>query len=156
MTSATWRNTPEWRAQTGPDRVKVRRSLAIRRGDTSPGCRKLQEGIVVTTVLICDDRRSVREGLTRVMSAVPGVHRIDCVAHGDELLARFSRQPVDVVLVGTQRAVPTGVEATRRLVAARLAVLPDGERVEGTDARRPSHSPQHERLITDGCPRLRG
>ena len=72
----------------------------------------------MTTVLICDDRRSVREGLTRVMSAVPGVHKIDCVAHGDELLARFSRQPVDVVLVGTQRAVPTGVEATRRLVAA--------------------------------------
>jgi DNA-binding NarL/FixJ family response regulator len=72
----------------------------------------------VTTVLICDDRRSVREGLTRVMSAVPGVHRIDCVAHGDELLSRFSRQTVDVVLVGTQRAVPTGVEATRRLVAA--------------------------------------
>ena len=90
----------------------------MRWGDTSPGCRKLQEGIVVTTVLICDDRRSVREGLTRVMSAVPGVHRIDCVAHGDELLARFSRQPVDVVLVGTQRAVPIGVEATRRLVAA--------------------------------------
>src|SRR5215217_924193 len=78
----------------------------------------LQKGAPVTTVLICDDRRSVREGLTRVMSAVPGVHRIDCVAHGDELLARYSRQPVDVVLVGTQRAVPTGVEATRRLVAA--------------------------------------
>ncbi|AUS79234.1 DNA-binding response regulator [Actinoalloteichus sp. AHMU CJ021] len=72
----------------------------------------------MTTVLICDDRRSVREGLTRVMSAVPGVSRIDCVAHGDELLARFSRQAVDVVLVGTQRAVPTGVEATRRLMAA--------------------------------------
>ena len=79
---------------------------------------RLQEGVPVTTVLICDDRRSVREGLTRVMSAVPGVSRIDCVAHGDELLARFSRQPVDVVLVGTQRAVPTGVEATRRLVSA--------------------------------------
>lgn len=63
----------------------------------------------MTTVLICDDRRSVREGLTRVMSAVPGVSRIDCVAHGDELLARYTRQPVDVVLVGTQRAVPTGV-----------------------------------------------
>jgi DNA-binding NarL/FixJ family response regulator len=72
----------------------------------------------VTTVLICDDRRSVREGLTRLMSAVPGVQRIECVAHGDELLAQYSRQPVDVVLVGTQRAVTTGVEATRRLVAA--------------------------------------
>lgn len=75
----------------------------------------------MTTVLICDDRRSVREGLTRVMSAVPGVSRIDCVAHGDELLARYSRQPVDVVLVGTQRAVSTGVEATRRLVSSNAA-----------------------------------
>src|SRR5919107_2464583 len=102
----------------GPDGVRVNLPPADEGGDTSPGCRKLQEGIVVTTVLICDDRRSVREGLTRVMSAVAGGHRIDCFAHGDELLARFSRQPVDVVLVGTQRAVPTGAEATRRLVAA--------------------------------------
>src|ERR1700712_2435426 len=65
-----------------------------------PTAGALQGGTSVTTVLICDDRRSVREGLTRVMSAVPGVHRIDCVAHGDELLARFSRQPGDVVLGG--------------------------------------------------------
>jgi DNA-binding NarL/FixJ family response regulator len=74
-------------------------------------------GGVFLSVLICDERRSVREGLTRVMSAVSGVRSIDCVAHGDELLVRFSRQSVDVVLVGTQRAVPAGVEATRRLVA---------------------------------------
>ena len=57
------------------------------------------------TVLICDDRRSVREGLTRVMSAVPGVQRIDCVATADELLTRYARQSADVVFVGTQRAV---------------------------------------------------
>src|SRR5206468_2750019 len=118
MTGATRRLALRTGVQIHPDRVKVKRSLADAGGDTSPGCRKLQEGIVVTTVLICDDRRSVREGLTRVMSAVPGVARIDCVAHGDELLARYSRQPVDVVLVGTQRAVPAGVEATRRLVSA--------------------------------------
>jgi DNA-binding NarL/FixJ family response regulator len=80
----------------------------------SPGGREFP----VTTVLICDDRRSIREGLTRVISAVPGVSRIDCVAHGDELLARFARQPVDIVLIGTQRAVPNGVEATRKLVSA--------------------------------------
>lgn len=72
----------------------------------------------MTTVLICDDRRSVRDGLTRTMSAVTGVGRIDCVAHGDELLASYSRQPVDVVLIGTQRAVATGVETTRWLVSA--------------------------------------
>jgi DNA-binding NarL/FixJ family response regulator len=72
----------------------------------------------MTTALICDDRRSVREGLTRVMGAVTGMVRIDAVGHGNELLARYSRQPVDIVLVGTQRAVPTGVDAVRRLLAA--------------------------------------
>jgi DNA-binding NarL/FixJ family response regulator len=70
------------------------------------------------TVLICDDRRSVREGLTRVMSAVPGVQRIDCVATADELLTRYARQSADVVFVGTQRAVASGAEATRRLMSA--------------------------------------
>ncbi len=70
------------------------------------------------TVLICDDRRSIREGLTRVISAVPGVDHIDTVTDGDELVARFTRQPADVVLVGTQRALPAGMEATRRLVAS--------------------------------------
>lgn len=78
-----------------------------------------QEGETgVTAVLICDDRRNVRDGLTRVMSDVPGIVRIDCVTHGDELLAWFSRQPVEIVLIGTQRAVATGVEVTRRLVSA--------------------------------------
>jgi DNA-binding NarL/FixJ family response regulator len=72
----------------------------------------------MTTALICDDRRSVREGLTRVMGAVTGMVRIDAVGHGNELLARYSRQPADIVLVGTQRAVPTGVDAVRRLLAA--------------------------------------
>ena len=72
----------------------------------------------MTTVIICDDRRTVREGLTRVMTAVPGVTRIDAVGSGDELLARYGRSPAEVVLIGTQRAVATGVEATRRLVGA--------------------------------------
>lgn len=72
----------------------------------------------MTTVIICDDRRNVREGLTRVMTAVPGVTRIDAVGTGDELLARYGRAPAEVVLIGTQRAVATGVEATRRLVGA--------------------------------------
>ncbi|MDT7637551.1 MAG: hypothetical protein QOC83_1839 [Pseudonocardiales bacterium] len=52
------------------------------------------------------------------MGAVTGMVRIDAVGHGNELLARYSRQPVDIVLVGTQRAVPTGVDAVRRLLAA--------------------------------------
>ena len=50
--------------------------------------------------------------------SVPGVQRIDAVATADDLLTRYARQSVDVVFVGTQRAVPSGAEATRRLMAA--------------------------------------
>jgi DNA-binding NarL/FixJ family response regulator len=66
---------------------------------------------------VCDDHHDIREGLARVVARVPGVHRIDCVGHG-ELLNRYSRQPVDVVLVGTQPAVLAGTEAIRRLISA--------------------------------------
>lgn len=72
----------------------------------------------MTTVIVCDDRRAVREGLSRAMAAVPGVTEIVTVSTGDELLARYARARAGLVLVGTQRAVPTGVEATRRLVGA--------------------------------------
>lgn len=71
----------------------------------------------MTSVLICDDRRSARESLNRVMSAVPSVDEIDSVSSGDELLSRYGREPADVVLIGTQRALTTGIEATRRLLA---------------------------------------
>jgi len=71
----------------------------------------------VTSVLICDERRTARDGLTRVMSAVGSVDSIDCVSSGDELLSRFSREQADVVLIGTQRALQSGIENTRRLLA---------------------------------------
>jgi CheY-like chemotaxis protein len=52
------------------------------------------------------------------MAAVPGVQRVDCVTTADELLSRYARQSADVLFVGTQRAVTSGAEATRRLMAA--------------------------------------
>lgn len=72
----------------------------------------------MTTALICDERRNVRDVLHRVIAAVPTVDAVDSVAGGDELLARYRNQPADIVLVGTQRALTTGLEATRRLLAA--------------------------------------
>ena len=71
----------------------------------------------MTSVLICDERRSVREQLNRVMASVPSIDMIDSVSGGDELLVRYGRQAVDVVLIGTQRALTSGIEATRRLLA---------------------------------------
>ncbi len=71
----------------------------------------------MASVLICDERRSVREGLTKVMSSVPSVDGIDAVSGGEELLSRYGREAADVVLIGTQRALTSGIEATRRLLA---------------------------------------
>lgn len=74
-------------------------------------------GVVVVSVLICDARRAARDRLYQVMAAVPAVCSIETVHDADELLARFERQPADVVVIGTQRAVPSGVETMRRLSA---------------------------------------
>jgi DNA-binding NarL/FixJ family response regulator len=49
------------------------------------------------------------------------VDTIDTVAGGDELLTHYGRQGADVVLVGTQRALATGIESTRRLLAGHPA-----------------------------------
>ena len=77
----------------------------------------------MTSVLICDERRGVRDGLAQFMSVVPGVDRVDTVASGDDMLERYPRERPDVVLVGTQRAVDTGIVLTRRLVSPAPAGL---------------------------------
>jgi DNA-binding NarL/FixJ family response regulator len=72
----------------------------------------------MATVLICEDRRNVRDALIRAMSSMVGVSRVDGVATGQELLARYALQRAELVLIGTRRSFPAGVEATRALVAA--------------------------------------
>ena len=43
----------------------------------------------MTTVLICDDHRIVREGLRQFVAAVPGVDKVETAASGEEVLARL-------------------------------------------------------------------
>jgi len=71
----------------------------------------------VAAVLICEARHKVRDGLTRLMSVVAGVHGIESVAGGEELLARYTAHPADLIVIGTQRSVASGVHATRQLLA---------------------------------------
>jgi DNA-binding NarL/FixJ family response regulator len=70
----------------------------------------------VTTVLICDDLRAVRDGLRRSIEAVPGVSRVDTVASGEEVLLRWPAERHDLVLMDVQMPGIGGVETTRRLV----------------------------------------
>ena len=70
----------------------------------------------MTTVLVCDDRVQVRDGLARVMWRVSGVQRIELVDHRG-LQGRYTRARMDLVLVGTQRASTRGVDTIRSLLA---------------------------------------
>jgi DNA-binding NarL/FixJ family response regulator len=72
----------------------------------------------MTTVLICDDHRLVREGLRQSVQAVPGVDRVDTAASGEEVLARWPAERQDLVLMDMQMPGLGGLETTRRLVQA--------------------------------------
>ena len=69
----------------------------------------------VTSVLICDDQRTVRDGLARCVASIPGVGRVDTAASGEEVLARWPLERHDLVLMDVQMPGIGGVEATRRL-----------------------------------------
>ncbi len=69
----------------------------------------------MTSVLICDDQRTVRDGLARCVASIPGVARVDTAASGEEVLARWPAERHDLVLMDVQMPGIGGVEATRRL-----------------------------------------
>ena len=70
----------------------------------------------MTTVLICDDHRIVREGLRVFVETVPGVDRVDTAASGEEVLARYPQERPDLVLMDVRMPGIGGLETVRRLI----------------------------------------
>ena len=87
-----------------------------------PGSRGARRGAVVTSVLICDDHRIVREGLRQLLVSVPGVDRVRTAASGEEVLARFGAERPDLVLMDMAMPGLGGLETTRRLAASHPGV----------------------------------
>ena len=68
-----------------------------------------------TTVLIVDDQRVVREGLTMVLGLMPGVKIVGSACDGEEAITLVEQLQPDVVLMDLRMPRCNGVEATRRL-----------------------------------------
>jgi DNA-binding NarL/FixJ family response regulator len=79
------------------------------------------------TVLIADDQRVVREGLTMVLSLMPGVEIVGSASDGHEAIALVEQLSPDVVLMDLRMPHCDGVQATRRITeshsATRVVVL---------------------------------
>jgi DNA-binding NarL/FixJ family response regulator len=91
----------------------------------------------MSTCVVYDDRRQARELLGRMFASVPGISQVIRVSSADELIVLFTGRPGQVAVVGTQRAVPSGIQAIRRVVAARPggAVVAVGARDDAPSAR---------------------
>jgi DNA-binding NarL/FixJ family response regulator len=68
-------------------------------------------------VVVADDQRVVREGLTLMLGLIDGIEPVGAAADGEEALAMVAAERPDVVLMDLRMPRLDGIEATRRLMA---------------------------------------
>lgn len=66
-------------------------------------------------VVVADDQRVVREGLTLMLGLIDGIEPVGAAADGEEALAMVAAERPDVVLMDLRMPRLDGIEATRRL-----------------------------------------
>jgi DNA-binding NarL/FixJ family response regulator len=67
------------------------------------------------TVVLADDQRVVREGLSMVLSLMPDVEILGSASDGEEAIALVEQQAPQVVLMDLRMPRLDGIEATRRI-----------------------------------------
>jgi DNA-binding NarL/FixJ family response regulator len=78
-----------------------------------------------TTVWVYDERRRVRDDIAGRLVALPFVGRVEVVGDAAALMSRLATRLPDVLLIGTQRAVDSGLTVATQALRAnpRLPVL---------------------------------
>jgi DNA-binding NarL/FixJ family response regulator len=71
-----------------------------------------------TTVWVYDERRRVRDDVASRLVALPFVGRVEVIADAASLMSRLATRMPDVLIVGTQRAVDTGLSAATQALRA--------------------------------------
>src|SRR5215218_1522082 len=70
------------------------------------------------TVWVYDESRRVRDDVASRLVALPFVGRVEVVGDAASLMSRLAQRSPDVLLVGTQRAVDTGLSAATQALRA--------------------------------------
>ena len=73
-------------------------------------------------VIVADDQRVVREGLTLMLGLIDGIEPVGAAADGEEALAMVAAERPDVVLMDLRMPRLDGIEATRRLAESHPSV----------------------------------
>jgi DNA-binding NarL/FixJ family response regulator len=71
-----------------------------------------------TTVWVYDERRRVRDDVASRLVALPFVGRVEVVGDPASLMSRLATRQPDVLIVGTQRAVDSGLTAAIQVLRA--------------------------------------
>src|SRR4051794_5131438 len=71
-----------------------------------------------TTVWVYDERRRVRDDVASRLVALPFVGRVEVIGDAASLMSRLATRMPDVLIVGTQRAVDTGLTAATQALRA--------------------------------------
>lgn len=70
---------------------------------------------MITTVVVADDQRIVREGLTLLLGLMPEIELIGTAEDGEQAVEIAGRLAPDVILMDLPMPHLDGVEATRRI-----------------------------------------
>ena len=76
----------------------------------------LAGSVPIRSVLICDDRPWILQGLLDMLRPLPTLVDIDWVTDGFALVDAITARPADLILIGIHRANNTGAEATSLLL----------------------------------------
>jgi DNA-binding NarL/FixJ family response regulator len=78
--------------------------------------------MIMYRIILAEDHILVREGIKKIIEAIPGLQVVGEVGDGSELLRLLKKLPVDMVILDITMPSLSGIEATREIKQVNSAV----------------------------------